>query len=361
MPPIVPVEPDDDFGRERIVTPGRRADDADENTTLRPQTLDDYDVGQDRLIENMRVAIAAAKQRGEVLEHILFDGPPGLGKTTLSHIIANEMNAEMHRTSGPSLERATDLVGLLTNLKRGDILFIDEIHRLPHVVEEYLYPAMEDFRIDFIVDKGPYAKTIPLTLEPFTIIGATTRMGMLTAPLRERFGIFHHLDFYTVEQLEKIASRSARLLRIPIDPQGCHELAARSRGTARIVNRLLRRVRDFAQVIGDGTVTQEIASRALEAMGVDEQGLDALDRKYLQTIIDYYRGGPVGINALAATLAEDAGTLEDVVEPYLLKIGFIIRTSRGRQVTERTYRHLGLSPEQAPSPTSEVTLGFDEQ
>lgn len=349
----------DDIGRERIISGQERVEDSEEALVLRPQTLDDYDVGQERLIDNLKITIGAARGRGDVLEHVLFDGPPGLGKTTLAHIIANEMSADLHRTSGPALERATDLVGLLTNLKRGDILFIDEIHRLPHVVEEYLYPAMEDFRIDFIVDKGPYAKTIPLTIEPFTLIGATTRQGMLTAPLRERFGIFHHLDFYTVEQLEKIVSRAARILEICIDAGGCHELAARSRGTARIVNRLLRRVRDYAQVLSDGTVTQALASEALTAMGVDEQGLDPLDRKYLLTIIDYYRGGPVGLNALAATLAEDSGTLEDVVEPYLLKVGFIIRTSRGRQATERAYQHLGLTAPHLPPAAPELTLGLE--
>lgn len=349
----------DDIGRERIISGQERVEDSEEILTLRPQTLDEYDVGQERLIDNLKIAIAAARGRGDVLEHILFDGPPGLGKTTLAHIISNEMQADLHRTSGPALERATDLVGLLTNLKRGDILFIDEIHRLPHVVEEYLYPAMEDFRIDFIVDKGPYAKTIPLTIEPFTIIGATTRAGMLTAPLRERFGIFHHLDFYTTEQLERIVTRAAKMLEIPVDAGGCHEIAARARGTARIVNRLLRRVRDFAQVRSDGKVTQETASESLTAMGVDQQGLDPLDRKYLLTIIDYYRGGPVGLNALAATLAEDAGTLEDVVEPYLLKIGFIIRTSRGRQATERAYEHLGLTPPQTPPSAPELTLGLE--
>lgn len=350
----------DDIGRRRIISGLAKAEDSEEALALRPTTLDEYDVGQERLITNLRVAIQAARQRGDVLEHTLFDGPPGLGKTTLAYVIANEMGVELHRTSGPALERATDLVGILTNLSRGQILFIDEIHRLPRVVEEYLYPAMEDFRIDFIVDKGPYAKTIPLNLEPFTIIGATTRAGMLTAPLRERFGIFHHLDFYSPEQLERIVRRAAKLLAIPIDEGGCRELAARSRGTARIVNRLLRRVRDYAQVRADGRVTQEIAAEALHAMGVDEQGLDPLDRKYLLTIIDYYRGGPVGLNALAATLAEDAGTLEDVVEPYLLKIGFIIRTSRGRQATERAYSHLGLQPPERPAPAPTLPLDLDE-
>ena len=350
----------EDIGRRRIISGFEKAEDSEETLALRPMTLDEYDVGQERLITNLRVAIQAARQRGDVLEHTLFDGPPGLGKTTLAHVIANEMGVEMHRTSGPALERATDLVGILTNLSRGQILFIDEVHRLPHVVEEYLYPAMEDFRIDFIVDKGPYAKTIPLNLEPFTIIGATTRAGMLTAPLRERFGIFHHLDFYSAEQLERIVLRAAKLLNIPIDEGGCQELAARSRGTARIVNRLLRRVRDFAQVKADGRVTQGIAAEALHAMGVDEQGLDSLDRKYLLTIIDYYRGGPVGLNALAATLAEDSGTLEDVVEPYLLKIGFIIRTSRGRQATDRAYCHLGLQPPAGPSAPPALTLDLEQ-
>lgn len=350
----------DDESRQRIVGGQARPEDSEELQALRPRTLDEYDVGQDRLIENLRVSIAAARQRGDVLDHILFDGPPGLGKTTLAHIIANEMGADLHRTSGPALERASDLVGILTNLKRGDILFIDEIHRLPHVVEEFLYPAMEDFRIDFIVDKGPYAKTIPLTVEPFTIIGATTRAGMLTGPLHERFGIYHHLDFYTVEQLEKIVRRSARLLEMPIDEAGCHELAARSRGTARVVNRLLRRVRDYAQVMGDGTVTCEIASDALTAMGIDALGLDPLDHKYLLTIIEYYHGGPVGLNAIAATLSQDAGTLEDVVEPYLLKTGFIIRMSRGRQATQRAYEHLERSPDEAPRAAPDMRMEFDQ-
>jgi Holliday junction DNA helicase RuvB len=349
-----------DDSRQRIVGGEERREDSEELAALRPQTLAEYDVGQERLIQNLRVAIHAARQRGDVLDHILFDGPPGLGKTTLAHIIANEMGADLHRTSGPALERATDLVGILTNLKRGDILFIDEIHRLPRVVEEYLYPAMEDFRIDFIVDKGPYAKTIPLTIEPFTIIGATTRAGMLTGPLHERFGIFHHLDFYTVEQLEKIVLRSAKLLEIPIDAGGCHELAARSRGTARVVNRLLRRVRDYAQVMGDGSVTREIASDALSAMGIDELGLDSLDHKVLLTIIEYYHGGPVGLNAIAATLSQDAGTLEDVVEPYLLKIGFVIRTSRGRQATARAYEHLGRAADQAPQASADMRMEFDQ-
>ncbi|MFO7945257.1 MAG: Holliday junction branch migration DNA helicase RuvB [Armatimonadota bacterium] len=333
----------DDTGRQRIVTPQQKREDEEEySLALRPKTLEEYDVGQEKLIENLRVTIEAARQRGDALEHVLFDGPPGLGKTTLAHIIAHEMESEIHRTSGPALERASDLVGILTNLGGGDVLFIDEIHRLPRVVEEYLYSAMEDFRIDFVVDKGPYAKSIPLHLDRFTLVGATTRAGLLTGPLRERFGIFHHIDFYTPEQLEKIVRRSARLLEVELTPDGCSELAERARGTARIVNRLLRRVRDYAQVKGDGRITADIARDALQAMGVDEMGLDDLDRKYLRALIEYYNGGPAGLNAMAATLGQDEGTLQDVVEPYLLKIGFVIRTPRGRQVTPRACQHLGI-------------------
>ncbi|NSW54416.1 MAG: Holliday junction branch migration DNA helicase RuvB [Armatimonadetes bacterium] len=350
----------DDTGRQRIVTGQERGRDREEQANVRPQTLDEYDVGQRELIDQLRIAVSAARGRGDVLEHILFDGPPGLGKTTLAHIIANEMGVEMHRTSGPALERPGDLVGMLTNLRRGDVFFIDEIHRLPRVVEEFLYPAMEDFRIDFVVDSGPYAKTIPLTLEPFTLIGATTRAGLLTDPLRERFGILQHLDFYTVEQLEKIVTRAARIWQIPVEPEGARVLAERSRGTARVVNRLLRRVRDYAQIMADGVITGELAAEALSKMQVDELGLDELDRKYLRAIIEIYDGGPVGLGAIAATISQDEGTLEDVVEPYLLKIGFLLRTSRGRQAGYRAYEHLGIDRQPPPPPNGgQQSLGLD--
>lgn len=345
-------------GRRRLVSAQAEDDERRAMVALRPQTLDEYDVGQERIIEGLRVAIRAARERGEVLDHVLLDGPPGLGKTTLAHIIANEMGGHFQQHSGPALERASDLVGILTNLNRGDIMFVDEIHRLPRVVEEYLYSAMEDFRIDFVVDSGPYASNISLDLEPFTLVGATTRAGLLTPPLRNRFGIFHHLDFYTPEQLQKIVRRSALILDVDLTEAGAEQIARRARGTARVVNRLLRRVRDYAQIMGDGRITDEIALEALEALGVDEQGLDDLDRKYLRALIDYYQGGPAGVNALAATLGEDSDTLQDVVEPYLLKIGFVIRTPRGRMATKRAYAHLGIEgrPPEPPSPQSNLPL-----
>jgi Holliday junction DNA helicase RuvB len=354
-PPLMDPTPK----RERIISGAPQEDDLDEALSLRPRTLEEYNVGQDRLIRQLQIAIRAAQGRGECLEHLLFDGPPGLGKTTLAYIIAHEMGAEMHRTSGPSLERAADLVGVLTNLRSGDVLFIDEIHRIPRPVEEYLYTAMEDFQIDFVVDRGPYAKTISLRIEPFTLIGATTRAGMLTAPLRERFGIFHHLDFYSTEQLQQIVLRAAGILQIPLEETGAEALASRSRGTPRIVNRLLRRVRDYAQVVAEGVITEQVASEALSQMGVDERGLDPLDRKYLQAMIDYYGGGPVGLNALAATLSEDQDTLQDVVEPFLLKIGFVIRTARGRMATQAAYDHLHIEKLAPEPPAGQENLSLE--
>lgn len=309
--------------------------------SLRPRSFDEY-VGQERVVENLRIAIDAAKRRGEPLEHVLFYGPPGLGKTTLAGLIARELGANFRPTSGPTLEKPKDLVGILTSLEEGDVFFVDEVHRLGRVVEEFLYPAMEDFQIDFVVDRGAYAKTLKLPLQRFTLIGATTRAGMLTAPLRERFGLVAHLDYYAVPDLERIVRRSANVLGVPIDAEGASIIASRSRGTPRVANRLLRRVRDFAEVRADGHITLEIADEALRREGVDALGLDRLDRAFLRTIVEQYRGGPAGIAAIAATLTEDAETLEDVVEPYLLKEGFVTRTASGRRATARAYEHLGV-------------------
>ncbi len=337
---------------ERIVSPVAHADDAFDGATLRPRTFDDY-VGQTQIVENLKIAIDAAKRRGEVLEHVLFSGPPGLGKTTLAGLIAQELGGALRPTSGPTLEKPKDLVGILTALETGDILFIDEIHRLGSVVEEYLYPAMEDFQIDFLVDSGAYAKTLRLPLKRFTLVGATTRAGMLSAPLRDRFGIMHHLDYYTDEELEHIVRRSAAMLAIAIDADGARTIAARSRGTPRIANRLLRRVRDFAEVRAGGSITERVANDALAREGVDDVGLDRLDRAYLTTIAQQYGGGPVGINAVAATLAEDVETLEDVVEPYLLKTGFVQRTASGRKTTPRALAHLRIAATQTGEPHQE--------
>ncbi len=310
--------------------------------SLRPGTLEDY-IGQAEVVETLAIAIEAALQRNEPPDHILFHGPPGLGKTTLAHIIAKEMGANITATSGPALDKGGDLLGILTHLEEGDVLFIDEIHRLPRVVEEFLYPAMEDFAVDFIFDKGIHARTHRYRLERFVLVGATTRAGLLSAPLRERFGIFRTLDFYAEDDLVRIAKRSAALLGITVDADAVYEIARRSRGTPRIVNRLLKRVRDFAQVRGDGIVHKDTAREALALEGVDEKGLTVLDRKLLRAIIEFYKGGPVGIEAIAATLHEESDTLVDVVEPYLLKIGLLTRTSSGRKVTEEAYRHFGLS------------------
>lgn len=310
--------------------------------SLRPQSLDEI-IGQRDVIEKLRISIQAAKERDDAHEHTLFYGPPGLGKTTLAHIVASEMGTRLVSTSGPALVRSGDLMGILTNLKQGDVLFIDEIHRLPTIVEEFIYPAMEDFRVDFVVDSGPYAKTINIELKPFTLIGATTRAGLLTAPLRDRFGIFHHLDFYNDDDLTAIAKRSAKILNVEIKDNAAILVACRSRGTPRIANRLLRRVRDYTQVKADGKISKEIAEKALELEKVDKLGLDGLDRKFLTTIIDVYNGGPVGIETISATLQEEPDVLSEMVEPFLLKIGFLSRTKRGRHATHLAFKHLGKS------------------
>jgi Holliday junction DNA helicase RuvB len=322
---------------------------------LRPQRLDEY-VGQRATVESLRVSVEAARQRGEPLDHVLLSGPPGLGKTTLATILANEMGAALVTTAGPSLERGGDLMGILTNLSERDVLFVDEIHRLPRVVEELLYPAMEDFTVNFIMDKGLNARTMRIPLRPFTMVGATTRPGMLSSPLRERFGIFHHLDFYSLEELQAIVARSASILGAKVEPEGAAAIAKRSRGTPRIANRLLRRVRDYVQVKGSGVVTAAGAVDALDREGVDSAGLDRLDRRFLGAIIDQYGGGPVGLEAIAATINDEAETLAEVVEPFLLKIGFLIRTPTGRRATPAAYAHLGISAPAAPGGQGQLPI-----
>ncbi len=369
----------DENGRERIVQASSPADDAEKLAgdqaleeraqamasevetnadkaakDLRPRRFQEY-VGQRAVVDSISIAVMAAKKRGDTLDHALFHGPPGLGKTTISQIIARELDSQLIHTSGPALERPADVVGLLSNLKVGDVLFIDEIHRLSHAVEEYLYSAMEDFRVDFMTGSGAFAKSINLPLQPFTLIGSTTRAGMLSAPLRERFGLAYHLDFYSTEELTQVVTRSAGILEVDVDESGALEIAMRSRGTPRISNRLLRRVRDFAEVRNSGTINGSVASEALEIEGVDRLGLDRLDRLYLTTLSKNYQGGPAGIQALAATINEDQQTLEDVVEPFLLKIGFIVRTPQGRRTTPEGFEHIGLQP-RLDGPSGQGTL-----
>lgn len=329
-------------GRQKLVSVQETDEDVILNISLRPVKLSDF-VGQKNLIENLKVSLAAAKKRGEPMEHTLLSGPPGLGKTSLAHIISNEMGTKITATSGPAIERAGDLIGILTNLSDGDVLFIDEIHRLSKTVEEFIYPAMENFEIDFIIDKGPYAKTIKFKLKRFTMIGATTRAGLLTAPLRSRFGIFHHLDFYEIKDLVEILTRSSKILNIQIDKNAAEEIARRSRGSPRVANRLLRRVRDWSQVKKDGRIDLEATEEALKSHGIDRMGLDNVDRKVISVIYESFGGGPVGIESIAATLNEEPDTIVDIVEPFLLKIGFLKRTPRGRELTKSAYEHMGFA------------------
>src|SRR6267378_5397372 len=333
---------------DRLVTAARVDEDAQYEAGLRPRLLDEY-IGQDRIRENLHVAIAAAKQRNEPLDHVLLHGPPGLGKTTLAYVIGNEMGVPVRATSGPAIEKPGDLVGIVTNLAAGDVLFIDEIHRMSPAVEEILYPALEDYEVDIVIGQGPSARTVKMPLEPFTLIGATTRTGLLTSPLRSRFGITHRLEFYAPKDLEEIVRRSAKILSVPIDDAAAVEIARRARGTPRIVNRLLRRVRDYAQVRAAGSIDLPTAQSALSMLEVDRHGFDEVDRKLLLTIIEKYQGGPVGLNTLGAALAEEPDAIEEIYEPFLIQIGFLNRTPRGRVATQLAYEHFGITPSRRQS------------
>ncbi len=326
--------------QERAISSSKNVSETEVENALRPLTMSEY-VGQDKIKQNLEVYIKAAKKRGEALDHVLLYGPPGLGKTTLSHIIASELGSQIKITSGPAIEHAADLAAILTNLNKNDVLFIDEIHRLNHTVEEILYPAMEDFALDFIVGKGPSARSMRLKIQPFTLIGATTRAGMLTGPLRDRFGVVARLEMYSAEELSKIINRSAKILNIKIEPEASLEIASRSRGTPRLANRFLKRLRDYAEIKHEGVITREIADESLTLMDIDKLGLDFIDRRLLNTMIDKFGGGPVGLETLAASTGEDANTIEDVYEPYLLQLGFIARTPRGRICLPNAYKHLG--------------------
>ena len=338
---------------ERLTDPVEMPDEKDFDRSLRPKTLEEF-VGQYHIKEILDISIQAAKMRKEPLDHVLFYGPPGLGKTTLAHIIANELDVEIKVSSGPVLEKAPDLAGILTNLQRNDVFFIDEVHRLNHVVEEYIYPAIEDFSMEIIIDSGPSARSLKIDIEPFTLIGATTRAGLLTSPLRSRFGLVLRLDYYDVKSIESIILRSAGLMNIPIKPEGTKEIARRSRGTPRVANRLLRRVRDYAQIKGDGTITKETAIKALKMLMVDNAGLDDMDKRLLKTIMENYGGGPVGLKTLAVAVGEDPGTVEEIYEPYLIQQGFLDRTPQGRKVTMKTYKHFGITPSQEQMSVFEV-------
>jgi Holliday junction DNA helicase RuvB len=330
---------------QRIVGEELLEEDRRYDQTLRPHTFSEY-IGQDRIKDNLRVYIEAARGRGEPLDHCLFYGPPGLGKTTLAYVISTEMQVSLRATSGPAIERAGDLAAILTNLQENDVLFIDEIHRLSHVVEEILYPAMEDFQLDIIIGQGPHARSVKLTLPKFTLIGATTRAGLITSPLRDRFGVVHRLDYYREQDIQSILHRAASIMKISLNPEGASALATRSRGTPRVANRLLRRVRDFAEVWGDGTITEDVAREALSRMEIDEKGFEEMDRRILLAIIEKFSGGPVGLETLAAAVAEEKETIEDVYEPYLMQLGYLARTPRGRIVTRLACEHFGLRPPQ---------------